>query len=131
MPTQTKVKTAKFDAAKYHGLDRDALIRIYRTMFLSRKLDDREIQLKRQHKIYFQISGAGHEGVLVAAGEVLRAGHDWFLPYYRDRALCLSLGMTPYGMLLEAVGAKGDPSSHGRQMPSHWGEPKLNIIERS
>jgi 2-oxoisovalerate dehydrogenase E1 component len=131
MATQTKVKSAKFDAARYHGLDREALIRMYRAMFLSRRLDDREIQLKRQNKIFFQISGAGHEAVLAAAGLVVRPKYDWFFPHYRDRTLMLMLGVTPYEMLLEGVGGKDDPASGGRQMPSHWGHRDFNIFTRS
>ncbi len=121
--------SGSYPAAK--ALTAQQLVEIYRLMFLSRSVDDREISLKRQQKTYFQISAAGHEALQVGAALALRPGYDWFFPYYRDRALVLSLGVSPYDMMLQAVGAATDPASGGRQMPTHWSSRPFHIVSTS
>jgi 2-oxoisovalerate dehydrogenase E1 component len=127
----TRTKTVQRKRAPAAALDRDTLVRFYRTMVAARRTDDQEILLKRQNKIFFQISGAGHEAIQVALAEHLRAGSDWCFFYYRDRAFTQALGMTPYEHLLQAVAAESDPASGGRQMPAHWGHRELRIASTS
>ena len=121
----------KLEIIKRHKLSKVDLQWFLKNIFLSRKVDDTEILMKKQNKAFFQISGAGHEGILSATARVLKPAHDWFIGYYRDRALCLGLGMTPYEMLCQANGNTGDVASHGRQMPAHWGCKRLNIVSKS
>jgi len=124
MATRTDVQVAVESGTRFDAPQPEDLVRAFRVMHTSRRLDDREILLKRQNRIFFQISGAGHEAVCAAAGMVLRPGTDWVYPYYRDRALCLMLGVSVAEMLESAVGAASDPASGGRQMPSHWCSPR-------
>jgi len=121
----------KLEIIKKNKLTKETLLKFWTNIILSRKIDDAEILMKKQNKAFFQISGAGHEGILTALAEVLRPSYDYFIPYYRDRALCTALGVTAYEMLCQANGNTGDTASHGRQMPAHWGNKKLNIISKS
>jgi len=127
----TDVREIDAGRAELEGLDPARLLELYRIMVTARGVDDREIGMKRQNKIFFQISGAGHEAIQVAVAEHLEPAHDWFFLYYRDRALSLALGQSPLDHFLQAVGAADDPSSGGRQMPSHFGDARLNITSTS
>jgi len=113
------------------GFPASELVEDFRLACLSRALDDREILLQKQSRVFFQISGAGHEILLLALARSLRPAYDWFFPYYRDRALVLALGVTPLDIMLQAVGSSQDPASAGRQMPCHWGAVTRNIVTQS
>lgn len=121
----------KLSIAQKYNLTKDDMVKMLKNIRLSRRVDDTEISMRKQSQAFFQISGAGHEGVLTAAAMVLKPSHDFFIPYYRDRALCLGLGVTAYEMLCQANGNTGDTAGGGRQMPAHWGNSKLNIINKS
>ena len=127
----TNPHAKKLELAKKYNLGKKEMLEMLSNIYTSRKTDDAEISMKKQSKAFFQISGAGHEGILTAAAMVLKPKHDWFLGYYRDRALCLGLGVTPYEMLCQANGNMGDTASYGRMMPAHWGNKKLNIVNKS
>lgn len=129
--TLSKTDKSKVELAKKYNLGKKELLHMLTNVYTSRKVDDAEISMKKQSKAFFQISGAGHEGILTAAAMVLKPKHDWFIGYYRDRALCLGLGVTPYEMLCQANGNLGDTASYGRMMPAHWGNKKLNIVNKS
>jgi len=118
-------------ASTFRGIPIDELKADFALAWVSRYLDDREIALQKQSRVFFQISGAGHEALLLGLGRELRPGYDWFFPYYRDRALMLSLGVTPEEILLQAVGSAADPASGGRQMSCHWGHAPLHVVTQS
>src|SRR5256714_1523999 len=113
------------------GLSDDDLVGMYRSILLARRLDQKIWGLNRMGKAAFVVSCQGHEGAQVGSAWAIRRGHDIVLPYYRDVGVVLTLGMTPYEVLLGVFARPEDPSSGGRQMPNHWGSRARNIITGS
>src|SRR6202161_4218624 len=131
-PAESSVDTGEAEVVElFRGLAVSELVEDFLLAVLSRAIDDREIALQKQSRVFFQISGAGHEALLLALARSLRPSYDWFFPYYRDRALVLALGVTPLDIMLQAVGSSLDPASGGRQMPCHWGDVTRNIVTQS
>src|SRR5688572_26117547 len=128
---ETRAHGAKARSREHEGLERGGVAGSYCLDVLSREGGRKGDPVQDQEEVVFQISGAGHEAVLVAAGLQLRPGEDWLFPYYRDRALCLTLGVTPLEMFLASVGSSQDPANAGRQMPSHWGHRRFNMPSKS
>jgi 2-oxoisovalerate dehydrogenase E1 component len=113
------------------GLSKEDLIRAYRIMLLSRRMDEKQLMILKQGKTFFHVGGSGHEAAQIAAAAALRPGYDWAFPYYRDQAFVLKYGMTPEDIFLAALHREGDPSSGARQMPGHFGMKQLRIITHS
>src|SRR5919202_6625350 len=113
------------------GLDGERLLPMYGQMVLARAIDRRMWVLNRQGKAPFVISGQGHEAAQVGAAAAMRPGVDWLCPYYRDLGFCLALGLTPLEFMLSVFARRDDPSSGGRQMPSHFGLRRSRIVTTS
>jgi 2-oxoisovalerate dehydrogenase E1 component alpha subunit len=113
------------------GLSEDDLLKMYETMLLARRVDERMWILNRQGKAAFVISCQGQEATQVGAAYDLRPGYDYVYPYYRDSAITTLLGQTPRDHFLSLLGKRDDPNSGGRQMPGHFSDRDLNIVTAS
>ncbi|MNV46985.1 2-oxoisovalerate dehydrogenase subunit alpha [compost metagenome] len=113
------------------GLTDGQVIDMYRYMLLARKYDERSLLLQRAGKINFHVSGIGQEAAQVGAAFALDREKDYFLPYYRDYAFVLSVGMTTRELMLSVFAKADDPNSGGRQMPGHFGSKRLRIVTGS
>src|SRR3954468_4562119 len=140
MATTTKSKVepgsrrSKAAVPKRHealGLNKEQLLEMYYYMLLARSLDERMWLLNRQGKAPFVISCQGHEAIQVGAGMATERGKDWYLPYYRDLALMVYLGMTPREVMMQHFARRDEPDSGGRQMPGHYGYKRLHVLTGS